>query len=222
MNWVDFSIGVLAVLFFITGIRMGFIREVTGLIGFVLAFVLAVAGTPIWADSMVDMLNFPPSVAKVSAFILIFALVYLLCKAGGKFLFKFIRHSPLDLLDRLGGSIIGLLKGALVISLVLVLLGILPLPDVISEEINSSQLAYPLRTFAPASYDFLKEAFPQLRSLGEIVGQSVEDGVARGKEIIKEESSQMVDKVQKARATREDGKESAEPSQSGDNSAEEK
>ena len=115
MNWVDFSIGVLAVLFFITGIRMGFIREVTGLIGFVLAFVLAVAGTPIWADSMVDMLNFPPSVAKVSAFILIFALVYLLCKAGGKFLFKFIRHSPLDLLDRLGGSIIGLLKGALVI-----------------------------------------------------------------------------------------------------------
>jgi len=63
MNWVDFGIGVFAVLFFITGIRMGFIREVTGLIGLVLAFILAVAGTPIWADSMVDMLKFPPSVA---------------------------------------------------------------------------------------------------------------------------------------------------------------
>jgi hypothetical protein len=86
----------------------------------------------------------------------------------------------------------------------------------------SSQLASPFRTFAPASYDFLKKAFPQLRSLGEIVGQSVEDGVARGKEIIKEESSQLVDKVQKVRAIQEDGKESAEPSQSGDNSVEEK
>lgn len=199
MNWVDIVVGAFMILFLVAGTRRGFIREVTGFVGLVLAFVLAIAGAQIWAVMIADQLHFHPSVATVVSFILIFVLVFLLSRAAGGLIFKLIRKTPLGLLDRIGGSIIGLLKGGLILSLIFLILGTFSLPQAFSNSLDSSALTPPLRAFAPTMYNLFKVAFPQMRSLGEVVGQSVERGLARGKEQVLQKSSDVVDMLQKTK-----------------------
>ena len=207
MNWVDIVVGVFMILFLVAGTRKGLIREVTGFVGLVVAFVVGIVGARVWAVMIADELRFHPSVATAVSFILIFVLVFLLFRAAGSVIFKFIRRSPLGLLDRLGGSVIGLLKGGLIISLVFLILGTFSLPQALSKTLDSSALVPPLRAFAPTVYNLFKAAFPQMRSLGEVVGQSVESGLARGKEKVLEKSSDVVDMLQKTKTTADNNSE---------------
>jgi membrane protein required for colicin V production len=218
MNWFDIVVGLFMVLFLVAGIRRGFIREVTGLVGLVLAFILGIIGTPIWADLIVEELHFPRSVAIVISFILIFVLVFLLFRAGGGLLFKVVHLTPLGWVDRVAGGGIGLLKGGLIASLILLLLGIFPLPQVLSNSLDSSASASPLRSLAPAVYNLLQVVFPQMKSLGEVVGQSVEGSFARGKEQVLKKSSQVVDMLQKAKASQKDEADSQAPSEKDESS----
>ena len=117
----------------------------------------------------------------------------------------------------MGGGI-GLLKGGLIVSLILLLLGIFPLPQVLSSSLDSSASASPLRSLAPAVYDLLKVVFPQMKSLGEVVGQSVEGSFARGKEQVLQKSSQVVDMLQKAKASQKDQADSKVPSEQDESS----
>jgi|GEM_PF-262144 len=203
MNWVDIVVALILLFFFIAGARKGFIREVTGLIGIIIAFLLGISGTPIWSQILVDRLKFPPSLATLVAFLLIFILAFILIRALGNFLFKVVRATPLDALDRLGGSFIGILKGALIISLVLIFLGLFTLPDAMVREMNDSWSATPLRTVAPALYRFVKEGVPQMRSLGDVVGDSLEKGLSQGQEEVRKRSTQMIERLQETRS--EDG-----------------
>jgi membrane protein required for colicin V production len=200
MNWVDIVVALILLLFFIAGIRKGLIREVSGLVSIIAAFILGITGAPIWSDIMVDRLKIPPSVATLVAFILIFILVFILVRALGNLLFKVVRATPLDALDRLGGGFIGTVKGALIISLVLVFLGLFTLPEVFYEEMNDSWSAAPLRAVAPSLYRFAKGAIPQMRSLGEVLGDSVEKGLSRGRREILKRSSHVIDQLQDSKS----------------------
>jgi len=199
MNWVDIVVALILLFFFIAGARKGFILEITGLIGIIGAFLLGVAGAPIWSGIMVDRLKFPPSLATLVAFILIFILVFILIRALGNLLFKMVRATPLDALDRLGGSFVGILKGALVVSLVLIFLGLFTLPGAVVQELNDSWSTGPLRTVAPSLYRFVKESVPQMRSLQDVVGHSLEEGLSQGQEEVRKRSSQVIDRLQKTR-----------------------
>jgi len=200
MNWVDIVVALILLFFFIAGARKGFIREVTGLIGLIVAFLLGITGAPIWSEILVDRLKFPPSLATLAAFLLIFILAFLLIRALGNFLFKVVRATPLDALDRLGGSFIGILKGAFIISLALIFLGLFTIPDAVVRELNDSWSATPLRTVAPSLYRFVKEGVPQMRSLGDVIGDSVEKGLTQGQEEVRKRSSRMIDRLQEARS----------------------
>jgi membrane protein required for colicin V production len=203
MKWVDIVVALILLFFLIAGARKGFIREVTGLIGIVAAFLLGVTGAPIWSDILVDRLKFPSSLATLVAFILIFILVFILIRALGSLLLKVVRATPLDAIDRLGGSFIGLLKGVLVLSLLLVFLGLFTLPKAMVRELGDSWSAAPLRTVAPALYRFIKGGVPQMRSLSEVIGDSLERGLAKGQEEVIKRSSQMIDRLQEAKSNEE-------------------
>jgi membrane protein required for colicin V production len=200
MNWVDIAVALIMIFFFIAGVRKGFIQEVMGLIAIILAFILGITGAPIWSEVLVEKLKFPSSVATVVIFILIFILVFILVKALGNILFKVVRATPLDVIDRLGGSLVGLVKGALIISLMLIFLGLFSLPRVIDQELNDSASAVPLRALAPSVYRLFKGIVPQMRSLGDVVGESVEQNLTRSKEKIREKGSQVIDKLQESKS----------------------
>ncbi len=200
MNWVDIVVALILLFFFIAGARKGFIREVTGLTGIIVAFLVGITGAPIWSDVLIDRLKFPPSLATLVAFILIFILVFILIRALGNLLFKVVRATPLDVLDRLGGSFIGVIKGALIISLVLIFLGLFTLPEAVYQELNVSWSATPLRAVAPSLYRFVQEGVPQMRSLGDVMGDSVEKGLSRGREEVLKRSSQVIDQLQDAKS----------------------
>jgi len=209
VNWVDIIFGLILILFLIAGIRRGFIREAVGLVSLLLAFILGTTMAPIWSRIVVERFHFPPSVATVVVFILIFILVFILVRAVGNLLFKIVRATPLDLIDRLGGGLVGLVKGGLVISLILVFLGLFSLPLAIDQSLNDSTLTVPMKALAPAVYGLVQGAVPQMRSLGEVVGESVESGLSRGQEEIREKSSQVIDKLEESKSEHE-GQEKSE------------
>jgi membrane protein required for colicin V production len=200
MNWVDIVVALILLFFFVAGARKGFIREVTGLIGIIAAFILGITGAPIWSQILVDRLKFPPSLATLVAFLLIFILAFILIRALGNLLFKVVRSTPLDALDRLGGSLVGILKGAFIISLVLIFLGLFTLPQAVVQELGDSWSASPLRAVAPSFYRFVKEGVPQMRSLGEVVGESLEKGLSQGQEEVRQRSSEMIDRLRQAKS----------------------
>lgn len=204
MNWVDIIVGVFMILFLVAGTRRGFIREVTGFVGLVIALALGIGGAHFWADIIVEELHFPHTVATVVSFGLIFALVFLLFRGIGSLLFKFVHLSPLSWLDRVGGSIFGLLKSGMIISVILLILGVFSLPPALSKPLGSSALVPPLRAFAPAAYNLFKAAFPQMRSLSEIAGRSVERGFTRGKEQVLKKGSRVVDMLQREKVGQEE------------------
>jgi hypothetical protein len=57
-----------------------------------------------------------------------------------------------------------------------------------------------------------------MKSLGEVVGQSVEGSFARGKEQVLKKSSQVVDMLQKAKASQKDEADSQAPSEKDESS----
>jgi membrane protein required for colicin V production len=216
MNWIDAVVALIMALFLIAGVRKGFIREVMGLVAIILAFILGITGAPIWSGILVEKFNLPDAVATLVAFLLIFILVFILIRALGGLIFRVVRATPLDIIDRLGGSLFGLLKGALIISLVLVLLGLFTLPQAVVQEMDGSAVIPPLRAVAPAVYNLLKGAVPQMRSLGEVVGESVEESFLQGKKEIMERSSQVIDKLQESKS----GNKKDEPSETSPGSQE--
>lgn len=211
MNWVDIVVALILLFFFIAGARKGFILEVTGLIAIIGAFLVGIAGAPIWSQILVDRLKFPPSLATLVAFILIFILVFILIRALGNLLFKVIRATPLDALDRLGGSCIGLLKGALIVSLILIFLGLFTLPHAVVQGLNDSWSAGPLRTVAPSLYRFIKEGVPQMRALGDVVGDSLEEGFSQGRQEVRKRSAEIIDRLQKEASEKEAGSNKESP-----------
>ena len=219
MNWVDIVVALILLFFFVIGARKGFIREITGLLGIIVAFLLGITGAPIWSTIMVDRLKFPSSVATLVAFVLIFILVFILIRVLGSLLFRLVRATPLDALDRLGGSVIGLVKGALIISLALIFLGLFTLPRAVARELSDSRSAAPLRAVAPSLYRFVKGGIPQMRSLSDVIGDSLEKSLIQGQKEVIKRSSQVIDRLHKAKSKDEDKKEnktSASPENTAD------
>ena len=84
---------------------------------------------------------------------------------AGWLLSKLIKATPLDLADKLGGMVIGLLKGAVVISILLLLLTFLPLPREANQKLDRSGMIRSMRKVAPWVYEKTKGLWPKAQEL---------------------------------------------------------
>jgi membrane protein required for colicin V production len=119
MNGLDIVLSAVLAGSTISGLMKGFARVTIGLAGTVLAFLLAswyYAPAGEWAMPYVSA----KGVANCIGYITVFAAVIATAALAGRIAAKFFKWVGLSWLDRLGGGILGLLRGGL-ISLVLVL-----------------------------------------------------------------------------------------------------
>jgi len=120
MNWLDIVIIILLALSVISGIMSGFIKTIFSLVGLIVGVVLAGR----FYVSLAERLTFisDDNIAKIVAFIIIFAAVSIIAALLGLIFTKIVSATPLGWVNRLLGGIAGLFLGAISIAALLVIL----------------------------------------------------------------------------------------------------
>ena len=116
MTWVDWAIVFFLVVSVLGGLQQGFFRSVCSLGGLALGLVLAAWNYPRVAALLRPFVHIE-DVANAIGFLLIALVVMALAATLGSILAKTLRKLGLGCLDRLAGGIFGLLQGALMVTL---------------------------------------------------------------------------------------------------------
>ena len=173
-----FDIIFIAILGFFTvlGIWKGFFREILGFVGVVLGAFLAILGFGPVSKIFHRLVPEIPSVIWVFlSFLLIFIAVYLLSRLLAGILSKLSKMVLLGWLNRLLGGIVGALKGAIFISLFLLLLGFLPFQNALQSVRNDSLFYQPLQRFVPLVFNLFSDFSLSSRNLEEQLAHLWED-----------------------------------------------
>ena len=142
MNRIDVVLAVLLALFALRGFQRGFTREIFALIGLVGG--VAVAGA-LYADAALQL---PPEVPEIArpamAFLALFFGVALAAKLVGMLVHRVLGLVLLSPLDRLGGIVFGVAKGAAVVTLGVIVVRALTPANAIERAAAGSVLLQPI------------------------------------------------------------------------------
>lgn len=157
MNYLDIVLVVLLILSAINGFSKGFVEELAGLVALILGIWAAIHFSDVIATFLTDNLHFTFQHLSLVAFILTFILVVIAVHLIGAFVSKLVHSVSLGFLNRLAGLAFGVVKGALILSIVLVIFHKVDEDvHIISESTKAdSKLYNPIRNFAPDVFPFL-------------------------------------------------------------------
>ena len=154
MNSADLIFLVILGFFFILGLWKGFFREVLGLVGVVGGIFLGIVGFAPLSNLLAQHISgVPAAVWPILSFLLIFVAVYLASRVTASFLSRITRLLKLSWLNRLLGGVVGALKGGFLISVVLLILGFLPIQSTLQELKQKSVLYEPIQNLVPFLYN---------------------------------------------------------------------
>lgn len=150
MNVVDAVLVVLLLVFAIRGFWRGFFRESFGLLGIVLglAAALRLADGGAALLSRVGALPLPMTARLGVAFVGIFVLVDTALILTGLLFDRLLGSGVMRNLNRAGGALFGLAKGAALLAFVLLFFHLFPVVPGFDERLMASQVAHPMVSVA--------------------------------------------------------------------------
>jgi len=161
MNWIDFFILFVLFVAMLNGYRRGFFREISTFLGLVIGVVFAVSHADWLASQLEGKANFSPSILYVLSFALIFFVCILILRLMGHYFYRLVKITPLKASDKIGGSIFGVVKGLIALSLIFILF-IFPTPlKEFDSSIQESSMAKPIRAFVPLVFNNTTYLHPQ-------------------------------------------------------------
>ena len=158
--WINIAILVTIGIFFISGMRRGLIRQMMDVVGIIVAFVGGFYFAHYLALYLEQHLSLNYKISLAVSAIAIFVGIIVLFRFFGLVLQKFANITLLGAVDRLGGGIFGLFKGALLVSLILVLIFSLPFPNDFKDTLNNNRLSSALYPVLPGVFDFVLKHTP--------------------------------------------------------------
>ena len=142
MNRIDVVLAVLLALFALRGFQRGFSREIFALIGLVGG--VAVAGA-LYADAALQLPPEVPDIARPAvAFLCLFLGVALAAKLIGMLVHRVLGVVLLSPLDRLGGIVFGIAKGAAIVTLGVIVVRALTPANALERAAAGSVLLQPI------------------------------------------------------------------------------
>ena len=122
MNVLDLIIGVILLIFAIAGLRKGLIIEAF----YLASFIVGIYGAMFFSDAvavwMSDFVKADGDIIAIIAFILTFIGVMVLVRFLGRMISNLVEAICLGLIDKIGGFIFGLFKGALIVSIFIMIM----------------------------------------------------------------------------------------------------
>ena len=108
MTWIDVVIIVIVISLIVHGIATGLIRSAFDIAGIIFGYVIAVTYSA------------TVRIPQILAFLLIFVIVVVVFSIAGRIISKIIHITPLGLVDRLLGGLLGLMKGVIICFVLLI------------------------------------------------------------------------------------------------------
>lgn len=196
MNAVDFFILIVLIIFIALGSKRGMIEEVLGLTGWIVAILIALRF--MWKlGSMLS--NFakgkiPESILIILGFIIILVVIRLAFQATTGAFKKVFSQSIITNVDKIGGAVFGLIKGALVISVLVLAMAFVPFGEKIQQQKSGSLLFGYAEGFAPAVFNIVKKFLPQSQNAIEKLMDSIENAGTKTNSPAKETKPDQTDK----------------------------
>ncbi|MBR5215162.1 MAG: CvpA family protein [Bacteroidales bacterium] len=154
MNVLDVIIGIVLVLFAITGLRKGLIVEAFYLASFLFGAYGAMHFSDAVADWMSDFINVSEDYLTIISFIVTFIIVLVLVRFLGRIISRLLEAISLGFLDKIGGFIFGVLKGTLLVSVLVMVMNVFGASDLINDDLRKSSKLYTLTdSIANTIYD---------------------------------------------------------------------
>ena len=175
MNIFDFVIIIILGIFIFNGFRKGFLREIAGLFGIIIAFILAVRLMDDFSVVISHYLGLSPRVAVIVTAAAIFILVIVAFILAAKILRKLMELATLGWIDRVLGSSLGLLKGVIIVSVLALILSLIPAGQDFSRKQDESYLFNPMKKAAPFMFNGIMKIVPAASDFYGELKQSLAD-----------------------------------------------
>ncbi|MEF8823287.1 MAG: CvpA family protein [Desulfohalobiaceae bacterium] len=174
MNILDGIFIIILLLSFFRGIIKGLIKEVAFVAALVLAFLGASSGYPPLNIHMKQIIPDPEIAATVSYVLVFFAVFLIVLFVGVSFRYM-LQGLMLGWLDRLGGGALGVFKGALVCSLIILLLMTVFSQD--AKILNTSRVAPHMMRITGRMSSYIPEHYKEkFQEIAEDLQDTWEDG----------------------------------------------
>ncbi|MCH8980732.1 CvpA family protein [candidate division KSB1 bacterium] len=164
MNYIDYIIITVVAFFAIRGLFKGFLNEVFGFLGLILALIFATKYMSNMAGVIDKFLNIPPGLTTLLGYLIIFVGTIFAVQLLNHVLQKAVQVSFLNWVDKTGGGLVGFIKGGIIISLLLLLISIIPFSRSMIPGVKDSTLYAPTKNFAPKIFNYIMYVIPNSKS----------------------------------------------------------
>lgn len=161
MNVLDVIIGIILILFALAGLRKGLIIEAF----YLASFIVGVYGAMFFSDAMAVWLSTfvkaDGELIAIIAFVLTFIAVMILVRFLGRLISNIVEAVSLGIVDKIGGSIFGFFKGALIVSILIMTMNVLGLSSIV-DGVKKDSFLYPkiegIANILYKNHDVVKES----------------------------------------------------------------
>jgi uncharacterized membrane protein required for colicin V production len=167
VSYADFTIIALMIIFGFEGYRAGFFKGILSIGGFFFALVIAVVVLPYSARFYNFVIELPANISIIMGFTTIFVLLLLLYALFLQWVHSIMKMEVVDWFNRISGTIIGLYKGLLTVSLLSLGFSLFPMPDLVKSTEARSVFMIPVKYVAPFNYNFIRKLNPYTPSFEE-------------------------------------------------------
>jgi membrane protein required for colicin V production len=159
MNYIDLIIIVVLIIGLARGFIDGFIKEFASLLALVLGIWGAIRFSSLMAEKLYDFFDMTGKYVGIIAFLITFIVIVIIVHFIGLLVDKFVESISLGFINRILGLVFGLIKNALILSVIFVILNAIEakhhfLPK---EAIANSRFYHPIADIAPAIFPIIGE-----------------------------------------------------------------
>lgn len=157
MNYIDIILGLLLVISAFSGFRNGLVSEMASLAALILGIWGAIEFSYITTEFLTETFQLETQYLNIISFIITFIVIVILVHLVGNAVGKLIEAAMLGFLNKLAGLVFGVLRSALVLSIVLLVFDKIDDDvEILSQEAKTeSRLYEPIRGFAPSLFPFI-------------------------------------------------------------------
>lgn len=158
MNYIDIILIILLILSGIGGFKNGLVAEVASLAALILGIWGAIEFSYITSDFLVENFQVKTEHLNIISFVVTFIVIVILVHIVGNTVNKLLETVMLGFVNKLAGLVFGVVKSALILSIILVVF------DKIDDDVHilpkeakqNSRMYEPIRSLAPSIFPFIE------------------------------------------------------------------
>ena len=157
MNYIDIVLVLLLVFSAISGFRKGLIVELASLAALILGIWGAIEFSDVTSNFLVENFHLKSDHLNIISFIVTFVVIVILVHIVGSVVNKMVETVMLGFLNKLAGMVFGIVRAALILSIVLVVFDKIDEDvEILSPKVKSESRMYePIRNLAPSLFPFI-------------------------------------------------------------------